>query len=183
MYYIYFYKLYKSMNKKTIKITESELRSMIQKSLNENIDEAWYDDSVKNVAKKVGKGIAKGVAGTALAASIGAGGLYALDKGLENQERYEQHLNNQSKSMSVPTSEEVDQWCEDHNMDPNDPYAVEQAYECLQNEYEEKYGNDSNEIYENKKSINETELVALIKENVIKAIKEGHKNGIFKKLV
>ena len=171
------------MNKKTIKITESELRSMIQKSLNENIDEAWYDDSVKNVAKKVGKGIAKGVAGTALAASIGAGGLYALDKGLENQERYEQHLNNQSKSMSVPTSEEVDQWCEDHNMDPNDPYAVEQAYECLQNEYEEKYGNDSNEIYENKKSINETELVALIKENVIKAIKEGHKNGIFKKLV
>lgn len=171
------------MNKKIIKITESELRSMIQKSLNENIDEAWYDDSVKNVAKKVGKGIAKGVAGTALAASIGAGGLYALDKGLENQERYEQHLNNQSKSMSVPTSEEVDQWCEDHNMDPNDPYAVEQAYECLQNEYEEKYGNDSNEIYENKKSINETELVALIKENVIKAIKEGHKNGIFKKLV
>ena len=171
------------MNKKTIKITESELRSMIQKSLNENIDEAWYDDSVKNVAKKVGKGIAKGVAGTALAASIGAGGLYALDKGLENQERYEQHLNNQSKSMSVPTSEEVDKWCEDHNMDPNDPYAVEQAYECLQNEYEEKYGNDSNEIYENKKSINETELVALIKENVIKAIKEGHKNGIFKKLV
>ena len=171
------------MNKKIFKITESELRSMIQKSLNENIDEAWYDDSVKNVAKKVGKGIAKGVAGTALAASIGAGGLYALDKGLENQERYEQHLNNQSKSMSVPTSEEVDQWCEDHNMDPNDPYAVEQAYECLQNEYEEKYGNDSNEIYENKKSINETELVALIKENVIKAIKEGHKNGIFKKLV
>ena len=171
------------MNKKIIKITESELRSMIQKSLNENIDEAWYDDSVKNVAKKVGKGIAKGVAGTALAASIGAGGLYALDKGLENQERYEQHLNNQSKSMSVPTSEEVDQWCEDHNMDPNDPYAVEQAYECLQNEYEEKYGNDSNEIYENKKSINETELVALIKDNVIKAIKEGHKNGIFKKLV
>ena len=167
------------MNKKTIKITESELRSMIQKSLNENIDEAWYDDSVKNVAKKVGKGIAKGVAGTALAASIGAGGLYALDKGLENQERYEQHLNNQSKSMSVPTSEEVDQWCEDHNMDPNDPYAVEKAYECLQNEYEEKYGNDSNEIYENKKSFNETELVALIKENVIKAIKEGHKNGIF----
>ena len=42
------------MTKKTIKITESELRSMIQKSLNENIDEAWYDDSVKNVAKKVG---------------------------------------------------------------------------------------------------------------------------------
>ena len=171
------------MNKKIIKITESELRSMIQKSLNENIDEAWYDDSVKNVAKKVGKGIAKGVAGTALAASIGAGGLYALDKGLENQERYEQHLNNQSKLLSGPTSEEVDQWCEDHNMDPNDPDAVEQAYECLQNEYEEKYGDDSNEIYENKKSINETELVALIKENVIKAIKEGHKNGIFKKLV
>ena len=171
------------MNKKIIKITESELRSMIQKSLNEDIDEAWYDDSVKNVAKKVGKGIAKGVAGTALAASIGAAGLYALDKGLENQDRYEQHLNNQSKSMRVPTSEEVDQWCKDHNMDPNDPYAVKQAYECLQNEYEEKYGDDSNEIYENKKSINETELVALIKENVIKAIKEGHKNGIFKKLV
>ena len=179
MYYIYFYKLYKSMNKKTIKITESELRSMIQKSLNENIDEAWYDDSVKNVAKKVGKGIAKGVAGTALAASIGAGGLYALDKGLENQEKYEQNINNQANLMNGPTSEEVNQWCKDHNMNPNDPNAVNQAYEWLQNEYEEKNSNDSNEIYENKKSFNETELVALIKENVIKAIKEGHKNGIF----
>ena len=49
--------------------------------------------------------------------------------------------------------------------------------------YEEKNSNYSNEIYENKKSINETKLVALIKENVIKAIKEGCKNGIFKKLV
>ena len=167
------------MNKKIIKITESELRSVIQKSLNENIDEAWYDDSVKNVAKKVGKGIAKGVAGTALAASIGAGGLYALDKGLENQEKYEQNINNQANLMNGPTSEEVNQWCKDHNMNPNDPNAVNQAYEWLQNEYEEKNSNDSNEIYENKKSFNETELVALIKENVIKAIKEGHKNGIF----
>lgn len=167
------------MNKKTIKITESELRSMIQKSLNESIDEAWYDDSVKNVAKKVGKGIAKGVAGTALAASIGAGGLYALDKGLENQEKYEQNINNQANLMNGPTSEEVNQWCKDHNMNPNDPNAVNQAYEWLQNEYEEKNSNDFNEIYENKKSFNETELVALIKENVIKAIKEGHKNGIF----
>lgn len=167
------------MNKKTIKITESELRSMIQKSLNESIDEAWYDDSVKNVAKKVGKGIAKGVAGTALAASIGAGGLYALDKGLENQEKYEQNINNQANLMNGPTSEEVNQWCKEHNMNPNDPNAVNQAYEWLQNEYEEKNSNDSNEIYENKKSFNETELVALIKENVIKAIKEGHKNGIF----
>ena len=151
------------MNKKTIKITESELRSMIQKSLNESIDEAWYDDSVKNVAKKVGKGIAKGVAGTALAASIGAGGLYALDKGLENQEKYEQNINNQANLMNGPTSEEVNQWCKDHNMNPNDPNAVNQAYEWLQNEYEEKNSNDSNEIYENKKSFNETELVALIK--------------------
>ena len=167
------------MNKKTIKITESKLRSMIQKSLNESIDEAWYDDSVKNVAKKVGKGIAKGVAGTALAASIGAGGLYALDKGLENQEKYEQNINNQANLMNGPTSEEVNQWCKDHNMNPNDPNAVNQAYEWLQNEYEEKNSNVSNEIYENKKSFNETELVALIKENVIKAIKEGHKNGIF----
>ena len=167
------------MNKKTIKITESELRSMIQKSLNESIDEAWYDDSVKNVAKKVGKGIAKGVAGTALAASIGTGRLYARDKGLENQEKYEQNINNQANLMNGPTSEEVNQWCKDHNMNPNDPNAVNQAYEWLQNEYEEKNSNDSNEIYENKKSFNETELVALIKENVIKAIKEGHKNGIF----
>ena len=132
------------MNKKTIKITESELRSMIQKSLNESIDEAWYDDSVKNVAKKVGKGIAKGVAGTALAASIGAGGLYALDKGLENQEKYEQNINNQANLMNGPTSEEVNQWCKDHNMNPNDPNAVNQAYEWLQNEYEEKNSNDSN---------------------------------------
>lgn len=172
------------MSKKTIKITESELRTMIQKSLNENIDEAWYDDSVKNVAKKVGKGLAKGIAGTALAASIGAGGIYGLDKGLENQERYEQNLNNQAKLMGGPTSEEINQWCKNHNMDPNDPDAVEQAYEWLENEYQEKYGDSgSDEIYENKKSFNETELVALIKENVIKAIKEGHKNGIFKKLV
>lgn len=172
------------MNKKTIKITESELRSMIQKSLNENIDEAWYDDSVKNVAKKVGKGIAKGVAGTALAASIGAGGLYALDKGLENQEKYEQNINNQAKLMNGPTSEEVNQWCKDHNMNPNDPNAVNQAYEWLENEYQEKYGDKgSNEIYESKKSFNKDELVALIKENVIKAIKEEDKKGIFKKLV
>lgn len=172
------------MNKKTIKITESELRSMIQKSLNENIDEAWYDDSVKNVAKKVGKGIAKGVAGTALAASIGAGGLYALDKGLENQEKYEQNINNQAKLMNGPTSEEVNQWCKDHNMNPNDPNAVNQAYEWLENEYQEKYGDKgSDEIYESKKSFNKDELVALIKENVIKAIKEEAKKGIFKKLV
>lgn len=172
------------MNKKTIKITESELRSMIQKSLNENIDEAWYDDSVKNVAKKVGKGIAKGVAGTALAASIGAGGLYALDKGLENQEKYEQNINNQAKLMNGPTSEEVNQWCKDHNMNPNDPNAVNQAYEWLENEYQEKYGDKgSDEIYESKKSFNKDELIALIKENVIKAIKEEAKKGIFKKLV
>ena len=172
------------MNKKTIKITESELRSMIQKSLNENIDEAWYDDSVKNVAKKVGKGIAKGVAGTALAASIGAGGLYALDKGLENQEKYEQNINNQANLMNGPTSEEVNQWCKDHNMNPNDPNAVNQAYEWLENEYQEKYGDKgSDEIYESKKSFNKDELVALIKENVIKAIKEEAKKGIFKKLV
>ena len=166
------------MSNQNIKISQAQLKEMIMKSINENVDEAWYNnkEDFKKGAKKVGKNIAKGAAGTALAAGMATGGLHCLDKGLENQERYEQNLNRQAKYLGGPTNDEVKQWCIDHEMDPNDANAIDQAYEWLNAEYEDKYGDSMDNVYESKNSkkikITESKLNAMIMESIKKAINE-----------
>ena len=160
------------MAKKKIKITESQLKNMVIKALKESaneeeIDEAWYDDSVKNVAKKVGKGIAKGVGYGALAAALGAGGLYSLDKGLENQERYEQSINKQARALSGPTNDEVKQWCIDRNLDPNNEEDFNMAHDALQSQLDK----EASTYKMNENIIKRSQLVNLIRESVAKALR------------
>jgi len=79
-----------------IRLTEAELHQLIEAAVNESMDEINW----KGAAKKVGKGLAKGALYGAMATAGTGAGLYCLDKGLENQERYEQNLNRQAARMN-----------------------------------------------------------------------------------
>ena len=76
------------------KITESQLRSIVEQKINE----AWYNN-IDDFYHGVGKAATIG----ALGAGSLMGGAYCLDKGLESQERYEQYINQEAAKNSFGT--------------------------------------------------------------------------------
>ena len=112
-------------NNNTIRLTEQEFNKLISEAVMQVINEGKFG----NFAKKVGKGLGK----AALYGALGAGSLYALDKGMENQEKYEQSLNKQGMEMQGPNKEDVAQWLEDHQMSDT-PQNREMAWQYLTNE-------------------------------------------------
>lgn len=101
------------------KIGKSDLRRLVEDVVNE----AWYnnkDDFYRGVGKTV-------TAGTLGAAAL-AGGAYCLDKGLENQERYEQQLNKNAAENLWGSQDHYERWCKERGLDPKDErtsYAFE----------------------------------------------------------
>lgn len=111
------------------KITESQLRSIVE----QKIDEAWYNN-IDDFYHGVGKAATIG----ALGASTLMGGAYCLDKGLENQERYEQYLNQEAEKNSFGTEPHYQKWCEEHGLNPDDHNTLNQYNEWFEDMNESK---------------------------------------------
>lgn len=111
------------------KITESQLRSIVE----QKIDEAWYNN-IDDFYHGVGKVATIG----ALGAGSLMGGAYCLDKGLENQERYEEYLNKEAAKNSFGTEPHYQKWCEEHGLNPDDRNTLNQYNEWFEDMNESK---------------------------------------------
>lgn len=104
---------------KVIRLTEAEFNQLIESSVRQVIQEGRFTD----MAKKVGKGVGK----AALYGALGAGSLYALDKGMENQEAYEKNINAQAASNQ---NDRAAKWLEAHDMEIT-PQNLEMAEKAM----------------------------------------------------
>lgn len=113
------------MKDNVVRLTEQEFQELVGNAVLQVMTEGRFG----KFAKKVGKGLAKG----ALYGALGAGSLYAIDKGLQNQEAYERELNRQAKILQGPTEDEVSRYIEDHEMEDT-PQNREEVWEWLNDE-------------------------------------------------
>lgn len=121
-----------------IRLNESELKVLIENSIRVAIEEGRFG----NMAKKVGKGLAKaGLYGT-LAAGSAAGFGYALDKGLEQQERYEQNINNRAHMMNLGNEMDIQDYLKERGLEDNE-FNRRQAEEYYQDIYDEWEANQN----------------------------------------
>ena len=142
----------------TVRLTEEQLHQLIESAVIETLNEGRFGD----MAKKVGKGLAKGALYTGLTAGGLAGGAYALDKGLENQERYEQQLNRDAYMMNRGNEEDVQQWLRDHNLEDNEANRrqADEYFDGMRDDYMQ------NESKKSKPVISEKRLARIIRENL-----------------
>ena len=142
----------------TVRLTEEQLHQLIESAVIETLNEGRFGD----MAKKVGKGLAKGALYTGLTAGGLAGGAYALDKGLENQERYEQQLNRDAYMMNRGNEEDVQQWLRDHNLEDNEANRrqADEYFDGMRDDYMK------NESKKAKPVISEKRLARIIRENL-----------------
>ena len=147
----------------TVRLTEEQLHQLIESAVIETLNEGRFGD----MAKKVGKGLAKGALYTGLTAGGLAGGAYALDKGLENQERYEQQLNRDAYMMNRGNEEDVQQWLRDHNLEDNEANRrqADEYFDGMRDDYMQ------NESKKAKPVISEKRLARIIRENLQKVKK------------
>ena len=147
----------------TVRLTEEQLHQLIESAVIETLNEGRFGD----MAKKVGKGLAKGALYTGLTAGGLAGGAYALDKGLENQERYEQQLNRDAHMMNRGNEEDVQQWLRDHNLEDNEANRrqADEYFDGMRDDYMQ------NESKKSKPVISEQRLARIIRENLQKVKK------------
>lgn len=143
----------------TVRLTEEQLHQLIESAVVEVLNEGRFGD----MAKKVGKGLAKG----ALYTGLTAGGAYTLDKGLENQERYEQQLNRDAYMMNRGNEEDVQQWLRDHNLEDNEANRrqADEYFNGMRDDYMQ------NESKKAKPVISEQRLARIIRENLQKVKK------------
>lgn len=111
------------------KITESQLRSIVEQKINE----AWYNN-IDDFYHGVGKAATIG----ALGAGSLMGGAYCLDKGLESQEKYEQYINQEAAKNSFGTEPHYQQWCKERGLNPDDDNTLTQYNEWFEEMNESK---------------------------------------------
>ena len=147
----------------TVRLTEEQLHQLIESAVVEVLNEGKFGDMAKNV----GKGLAKGALYTGLTAGGLAGGADALDKGLENQERYEQQLNRDAHMMNRGNEEDVQQWLRDHNLEDNEANRrqADEYFNGMRDDYMQ------NESKKAKPVISEQRLARIIRENLQKVKK------------
>lgn len=91
-------------------ISKRDLKRLVE----QKVDEAWYNN-LDDFYHGVGK--------CATIGALGAGTLYGcgavLDKGLENQERYEQYLNQEAMKNMYGTDWHYEKWCKEKGLDPD----------------------------------------------------------------
>lgn len=151
----------------TVRLTEAELHQLIESVVMETINEGRFGD----MAKKVGKGIAKAGLYGALTAGGVTGCGYALDKGLENQERYEQRLNQEARMMNLGNEQDVQEWLQERGLEDNE-FNRQQAYDYFEGIADEYFQN--NPVDEAKKArpvINEQRIAQILRKNLQRAKK------------
>ena len=100
---------------------KSELKRLVE----QKVDEAWYNN----------KGdFARGLGKIALGTSITAGALGAMDRGLENQDKYQQSINQQATNSSQYGEEGYNKWCNQYHMNPNDNNSLKRYNDYLNNQ-------------------------------------------------
>lgn len=111
--------------KNTIRLTESEFHALIEESVKQVLAEGKFGDYMKKIGKAAGK--------AALYGALGTGALYSIDKGLENQNMYQQELNRQAKELQGPTDVDVKHWIEKSGLEDT-PQNRELAWKYLSGE-------------------------------------------------
>ena len=144
----------------TVRLTEEQLHQLIEGAVIEALNEGRFGD----MAKKVGKGLAKGALYTGLTAGGLAGCATALDRGLEQQERYEQQLNHDAYVMNRGNEEDVQQWLSDHNLEDNEANRrqADEYFEGMRDDYMQ----NQNESKKARPVISEQRLARIIRENL-----------------
>ena len=139
--------------KNTIRLTEEQFHQLIENAVIETLNEGRFSD----MAKKVGKGLAKGLLYTGLA----AGAAYGVDKGMQNQERYQQQINHEAQMLNRGNEDEIRKFMQDHNMEDNEQNRTEV----------EAYFDSKNESKKPMPTISEQRLARIIRENLQKVKK------------
>ena len=137
----------------TIRLTEEQFHQLIENAVIETLNEGRFGD----IAKKAGKGLAKGLLYTGLA----AGAAYGVDKGMQNQERYQQQINHEAQMLNRGNEDEIRQFMHDHNMEDNEQNRKEV----------EAYFDSKNESKKPMPTISEQRLARIIRENLQKVKK------------
>lgn len=124
------------MNIKTIYI-KSKLKYNMKKSelkrlVEQKVNEAWYNN-IDDFYHGVGKCATYGAIGTA--ATIGGANL--IDKGLENNDKYQETINQQSRDMQGGTDADYMEWCNAHNLNPNSKIAIDQYDDMMNDKLQE----------------------------------------------
>ena len=149
-----------------IRLTEAELNTLITESVNEILSEGKWGD----MAKRAGKGLAKAGLYGALTAGGVAGCAYSLDKGLENQERYEQNLNQQARMMNLGNEQDVQKWLNDRGLEDNE-FNRQQAYDYFEEMSDEYLNNNPiGESKKNKKTLSETRIAKALRNALRKTL-------------
>lgn len=151
---------YNSRN--TIRLNESEFHQLIEDSVRACLNEGKVGDFLK----KAGKGLKN----AAIAGAVGTAGLYSLDQGIENGEKYRNNIEQQARVLNGPTDEDVKQWCIDHEMDPESEDARNQAYEVLSGQMDSTFEMQANESRKARKTISEAKLSQIIRNSIHKVL-------------
>lgn len=93
----------------------------LKKLVENKVNEAWYNN-IDDFYHGVGKAATIGALG---AATLG-GCAYVADKGAENCYQYNQQVKQQAADNYKYTEEAYQKWCQDHEMDPNNPSTIDQ---------------------------------------------------------
>lgn len=149
-----------------IRLTEAELNTLITESVSEILSEGKWGD----IAKKAGKGLGKAALYGALTAGGVAGCGYSLDKGLENQERYEQSLNQQARMMDLGNEQDVQEWLDDRGLEDNE-FNRQQAYDYF-DEMSDNYfeNNPIGESKKRKKTLSEARIAKALRHALRKTL-------------
>ena len=139
--------------KNTIRLTEEQFYQLIEDAVIEALNEGKFGD----MAKKAGKGLAKGLLYTGLA----AGAAYGVDKGMQNQERYQNQINHEAQMLNRGNEDEVRKFMKDHNLEDNEENRKEV----------ETYFDSKNESKKAVTVFSEQRLARIIRENLQKVQK------------
>lgn len=146
--------------KNTVRLTEEQLRQLIENAVIETLNEGKFGD----MARKAGKGLAKGLLYTGLTAGGLAGGAYAVDKGLQNQEHYEQQLSRDAHRLNAGNEDDIEQFLHDHNLEDNEENRKEA--EAYFDEMDSDY--TQNESKKESPVISEQKIARIVREKLQK---------------
>lgn len=107
-------------------------KSELKKLVEQKVDEAWYNN-LDDFYHGVGKCATIGALG---AATLG-GCAYVADKGAENNYQYNQQVNQQAADNYKYTEEAYQKWCQDHNLNPDDQFTLNQYNDWISDEGDE----------------------------------------------
>lgn len=98
---------------------KSELKRLVE----QKVDEAWHNN---------GKDFARAAAKGAFYTGLGLATLYGCDKGMDNQEAYQNRVNKEAAVNSRYNNDEFNDFCEKNHLNPNDGNSTAQFNDYLE---------------------------------------------------